>query len=90
MSALLVLVYFMFAVLSVFLFYKVTKGARVDDYMNFKNFGMAFLMLFRCSTGEDWNLVMFDCVNPVQCIDGTNNCGTPYAYLFFICFNIIV
>ena len=26
--------------------------------MNFSNFGMAFVLLIRCATGEKWNLVM--------------------------------
>jgi len=88
-SALLVLVYFIFAVLAVFLFYWVVEGAAINDYMNFNNFGMALIMLFRCSTGEDWNIVMFDCVNPVKCYDGTDDCGSAYSFLFFISFNVI-
>ena len=89
MSALLILVYFIFAVLSVFLFYKVVEGDTINNYMNFSNFGMAIIMLFRCSTGEDWHIAMFDCVRPRRCIDGTSNCGSAYAYLFFIAFNVI-
>ena len=33
-----------------------------DDYVNFKNFGNSFLMMFRMSTGEDWHLIMYDCM----------------------------
>lgn len=54
--------------------------------MNFSNFAMAFLMLFRMSTGEDWNLVMYDCAaQPVGCED-LGTCGTPWAPLYFIAF----
>ena len=54
--------------------------------MNFSNFAMAFLMLFRMSTGEDWNLVMYDCAaQPGGCED-LGTCGTPWAPLYFIAF----
>jgi len=33
-----------------------------NQYNNFKNFGNSFLMVFRMSTGEDWHLVMYDCM----------------------------
>ncbi len=28
------------------------------DYANFREFGSAMLLLFRCATGESWNLLM--------------------------------
>jgi Ion transport protein len=57
---LLLLAYFIFAVLGVFLF----KGAPPDqlynnDVFNFNDFHHAFLTLFRCSTGENWPTFMF-------------------------------
>jgi len=40
---------------------------------------MAIITLFRCSTGEDWHLVMHDLSNTNDdCIRG-KNCGSPYA-----------
>lgn len=59
-GALLILFFFIFAVLGVFTFRNVTEGDAIDDYNNFSNFGYAMLTLFRCSTGEDWALFMFD------------------------------
>jgi len=58
--ALLFLVYFIFSILGVFLFGDITRGVVIDDVNNFKDFHHAFLLLFRCSTGEDWYKVMFD------------------------------
>lgn len=60
--ALLSLVFFIFAVLGVFVLKDTPPGLIVDDeYNNFKNFGNALLILFRCSTGEDWPKIMYDC-----------------------------
>ena len=59
--ALLFMNYFIFAVIGVFLF----KDAKVDpkyksDVLSFQNFHMSLNTLFRCSTGEDWPLVMYN------------------------------
>lgn len=59
-GALLLLFFFIFSVLGVFTFRDVTEGDAVDNYNNFKNFSYAMLTLFRCSTGEDWALFMYD------------------------------
>ena len=58
---LLFLVYFIFSVLAVFVF----DGVKVQDpnfqneLWNFNNFHLAFMTLFRCSTGEDWPMFMY-------------------------------
>lgn len=59
-GALLLLFFFIFSVLGVFTFRDVTEGDAIDNYNNFSNFGYAMLTLFRCATGEDWALFMFD------------------------------
>ena len=88
-SALLILNYFIFAVLGVFLFGEVYEGDQINPWMNFNNFGKAIIMLFRCSTGEDWNRVMFDLSKTApNCTEGVD-CGSSYSYLYFISFNII-
>ena len=57
--------------------------------MNFWNFGQAIIMLFRCSTGEDWHKVMYDLSRTGDnCTEG-ENCGTVFSFLYFISFNII-
>lgn len=61
--ALLSLVYFIFSVLGVFFFKDITSGSQIDGYMNYSNFTMSLMMMLRLSTGEDWPLVMFDCMN---------------------------
>ena len=52
---LLMLIYFIFSVMGVFVFQNTPKGREV-----FQNFGVAFLNLFRFSTGEDWHVSMYD------------------------------
>lgn len=65
------LFFFIFSVLGWFLFKDVTDGDAIDDYNNFSNFGYAMLTLFRCSTGEDWALFMFDLSRTgPDCIEG--------------------
>lgn len=32
----------------------------INEVYNFKNFSRSLLMLFRCLTGEDWPMVMYD------------------------------
>ena len=61
-AALLTLVFFIFAVLGVFICKDAPPGTVIDDnFNNFKNFGNALLILFRSSTGEDWPYIMYDC-----------------------------
>ena len=57
---LLMLAYFIFAVLGWFLFGSVTQGTIVDDFKNFFDFGNAMLICIRVSTGEDWPYIMYD------------------------------
>lgn len=61
--SLLILIFFIFAILGVFIFNDVTSGEVIDDYVNFQNFGNAMIMCLRISTGEDWNVIMFDTMN---------------------------
>jgi hypothetical protein len=83
---LLMLIFFMFSILGCFLFSNVNQGEVIDSLKNFNTFFNAFLLLFALSTGEDWNLIMFDCSRTDQdgCIEGIN-CGNPLStYLFMI------
>ena len=81
---LLMLIFFMFAVLGVFMFGDIMEGDVIDDMKNFNDFGNAFLLLFAVSTGEDWNKVMFDCsrTEAEECIPDIT-CGTSMSYMYF-------
>ena len=45
-------------------------------------------MLFRMSTGEDWNVVMYDCMKTDDCVEG-ETCGSSIAPLYFISVQMI-
>ena len=78
--ALMFLTFFMMAVLGTFLFNQVGPGNALDDnFVNFRNFGNSFLMMFRMSTGEDWHIIMYDCIKQ-----------DLYLSLYFIMFIIFV
>ena len=62
----------------------------IDEYKNFNNFGQSFLLLFAISTGEDWNKLMYDCVDtPPNCIPG-QTCGSSLAPAYYIIFVLFV
>ena len=58
--ALIVLILYIYSILGVFIFSDVRSGDTITQYTNFWNFHSAFITLFKCSTGEDWYLTMFD------------------------------
>ncbi|CAG9334678.1 unnamed protein product [Blepharisma stoltei] len=76
-SGILILIYSVYSILGVYLFHSVDSGNIIDDYTNFKNFHKAMVTLFRCSTGEDWPTIMYDCVHKT---------GKAVPYIFFISF----
>lgn len=87
---LLVLVLFIFSVLAIFFFSEVHEGQTLSDYRNFESFGASFLSMFVFSTGENWNIAMFDCmITAPNCEEGVN-CGTSYAPIFWIIFVVFV
>ena len=87
---LLMLIFFIMAVLGNTLFLDVKEGDTINDYKNFTNFHQSFSLLFSISTGEDWNRIMFDCWRlPPECESGVN-CGSSIAPLFFLIFILLV
>lgn len=71
----------------------VVSGELIDvgsgGYMGFSNFGLAMLMLFRLTTGEDWSNVMTDTMNPANCAPGTNDCTSQFSIVYFVGFNLL-
>jgi hypothetical protein len=55
---LLTLVYFMFAILGVFLFSEVHKGDIINEYLNFSAFWPSLFTLLAVATGENWNILL--------------------------------
>lgn len=93
-AAMLFLVYFIFAIVGMNLFAGVRYGAattgNINEDANFDSFLIAFITLFRCSTGEDFNGMMHDLmVSAPYCSDDdiTGNCGQPIlSPIFFVIF----
>lgn len=61
-GGLLLLFLYMYSVLGVFLFSEVQLQENLNTHANFQSFGVAFLTLLRCSTGEAWDSIMMDTV----------------------------
>uniref|UniRef100_A0A3Q3W3B7 Voltage-dependent T-type calcium channel subunit alpha n=1 Tax=Mola mola TaxID=94237 RepID=A0A3Q3W3B7_MOLML len=54
-------------------------------YATFKNFGMAFLLLFRVSTGDNWNGIMKDTLR--DCAHESSTCYNTYVSpIYFVSF----
>jgi len=88
---LLLLILFMFAVLGVFFFNELRSGEVIDPkYKNFKNFGSAYLLLFAISTGEDWNKLMYDCVDTMPDCTKGETCGVGMAPVYYISFIFVI
>jgi hypothetical protein len=91
---LLVLIFFMFAILGNFAFGKVVTGDVINDHKNYGNSLNGLLFLFALSTGEDWNKVMFDCSRRsiqeggLGCTEG-EDCGTVWSFPFHVMLIVI-
>ncbi|KAL8610475.1 hypothetical protein ACOMHN_060395 [Nucella lapillus] len=89
------LLFFIFAALGVELFGRLECSLEhpcvgLSDHAHFKDFGMAFLTLFRVATGDNWNGIMKDtlredCSRADDCL--TNCCVSPIiAPVYFVVF----
>ena len=83
-GSLLFMVLFVYSVIGMQMFSTVKFGDQLSSHNNFRTFGSSMLLLVRCLTGENWNVVMKDCsVQPPDCTpyesttqwDGTENEG---------------
>lgn len=59
-GGILFLLFFIYAVLGMQLFAGVAHGEYLSDRANFQSFGSSLVTLFRASTGESWNGIMYD------------------------------
>lgn len=89
-GAILMLIFFMFAVMGMNLFAPIKLGPIMTKDANFRTFWGSFLTLFRMSTGESYNGIMHDCmIQPPYC-DPESNCGLPeFAPIYFCVFFIL-
>ena len=78
-GSLLVLLFFIFAVLGVQLFGAVPYGSYMNNHANFRDVLVSAITLFRCSTGEGWQDIMTE-------LKQVNSTTASQATAFFIVF----
>ena len=81
---------FIYALLGCYLFYDVPYGIGINRVYNFKNFLRALILCLKISTGEDWNLIMYDCTQYDPGCSPGFLCGKWYAFAYFLSFRIVV
>ncbi len=77
-SVILALIFFVYAILGVFLFEHISKGEILDHYINFQNFGSAIITLFKIASSDDWYLIMFDIARKEEGCEHEHSCGSGY------------
>ena len=81
LGSLYLLVFFIYAIVGVYLYKDVIEGKTIDEYNNFHNVFSAGITLFRMVTGENWWGFMFDCFHlPPNCVPD-KTCGNGF-FLF--------
>ena len=89
---LIVLLFFIYAVIGMQVFgsIKIDDDTAISRFNNFQTFPQAALLLFRSSTGENWQEIMNSCLKGAECeVDGKTTCGSNFAFVYFISFNMI-
>ena len=87
---LMFLIFCIFAILGCYLYESITYDQYKDElvylnnFYNFDNFYNAFILTFRCATGEDWPSIMLE----IAFID-EEVVSQPQAYLYMIFMNFI-
>ena len=92
--ALMILLLFIYAALGINQFSTVMPQDQINEKNNFQTFSNAMVLLMRCSTGEDWNLIMYELANDEGCVgvqtfeereaDGIKGCGSPFSCLILL------
>jgi hypothetical protein len=57
-GSLIMLLLFIFSVIGMSMFSHVIHQTQLNENMNFSNFSMSIMILIRCATGENWNIIM--------------------------------
>ncbi|CAD8117020.1 unnamed protein product [Paramecium sonneborni] len=86
----LLIIMVVFAFYGTMLFGHIDQGEVLNDLINFSNFWLAMLALFKCVSGDDFRSIMNDCMhhNP-YCQEDPKYCGSPYSQIYFILFMLI-
>ena len=87
-----IIILVMYSLLAMQLFGEITYGGYIRTEANFCSFPVAFLTLFRVSTGEAWNGLMHDAMVTPEfggCSWEDGNCGSWLAVPFFVSFVLL-
>jgi len=79
---------FTFSVLGMHLF----RHVPWRGYADFCSFQGAFLTMFRCATGEGWNMLMHQAMDPTECSPDAlerGDCGSWVAVPFFVSYVVL-
>eukprot|EP00055_Hartaetosiga_balthica_P010685 m.46411 g.46411 ORF g.46411 m.46411 type:complete len:1783 (-) comp7266_c0_seq1:384-5732(-) len=94
-TMLIIMLFFVYAVVGIQLFAHVgfRENGQLNEHNNFRSFSGALLLLFRCATGENWQIVMEDIVQgPDVCdknLEEPGTCGSIIAVPFFSSFVLL-
>lgn len=95
----LIIIMVCYSLAGVILFGTVKYGEALNRHANFKTSFYAMILLFRITTGEDWNKIMHDCmISKPYCTETPDtpnfwqtDCGnSAAAHIYFISFYIFV
>ena len=86
----IVALFFVFAIMGVHLFGKIKQTPTgLTDHANFEDFGHAMLVLWRVTTGDMWEYVMFGTMideDNSDCSKRDGNCGSEWSPVYFVSF----
>ena len=76
--SLLMLIYYIYVIFGCIYFKHIITGSTIDDYINFKNFAYGLMTMFKVSTADGWEGIMYDIMEY----------HSKYIYIFkhFICY----
>lgn len=96
-GGLLLLLFFIYAVIGMQLYGAIGFQGELNEHANFRSFGNSMLLLFRFSTGENWNGFMWDLLqerpvcDPNPTYPAVNGCSAgPSVFVYFYSFVLIV
>ena len=99
---LMIMLFFIYAIVGMQLFGNIhlDSNTAIERHNNFRTIFQAFMMLFRCSTGEAWPDIMIACIAGRECdemslqynattglpINPDKTCGSNVSYFYFVSF----
>jgi hypothetical protein len=90
---LIIMLFFIYAIIGMQVFgnIQLSLDTQINHHNNFRNFVASLQLLFRASTGENWQQIMLDCMDAPcdsSAMQGEpdKRCGSNFAYVYFVSF----